>query len=291
MSVPAWKRIGLEVKKDLEEDPLAITTHLESATVTNKQAKRLNKQKRKLEAGEKKPPKRVKLPKSERGPPPERDQLAYLRQYHEDKDQWKFSKQKQNWILRNIRTIPQEYERALVAYLEGLQGGSRDRVAEEMREVVNKWNVLAAELEKKVERKLAGEAEVDDEAKAEAKEEKEEEKVDHDYAVRCRKILHALTEEQVDLKGIEGEEESKEEKVQPESDEAEKESQKEDQSESEEKEEDVLILEDVEVGYVEEGQDVIQTKEEAKPEKAKKKDKKKDRKKAKAKATATAEAI
>lgn len=296
-SVPAWKRIGLQVKQELEEDPLAITAHLESDRVTNKELKKINKQKRKLEelksSGKtKKPPKRVKLPKAERAPPPEKDQLAYLRQYQNDRDNWKFSKQKQNWLLKNIAIIPQDYESALIVYLEGLQGASRTRLLEELKLVVTKWNKVIEDAEEKVEAELNGTKEEDkDDAKeketketAKDKTEKEDEAPDQAYAVRCAKLIFALSDEKVELKGVEQEVEEEEEK----------EDQKPKEQEEPENEETTppprslhnLIIEEVETGYLQPGDDVIETptpepelpKPKSKKEKKHKKDKKKKKK-------------
>lgn len=205
--VPAWKRIGLKVKQDLEEDPLAITTHLDSGKVTAKQTKQLNKKKRAVQSsegdsGDKKPPKRQKLPKSERPPPPEKDQLVYLKAYSEDKDNWKFSKQKQNWILKHIKVIEDKYETHLVNYLAGLQGGSKDRLLEAMKKVVDSWNVAASESEKTEETEETKEGK-DTQNKQEKKDNKEDlESVDNDYALRARKIVEALSGERLKLAGI-----------------------------------------------------------------------------------------
>ncbi|CAK7896175.1 hypothetical protein CAAN1_03S02322 [[Candida] anglica] len=309
-NVPAWKKIGLKIKEPSNEDNLTVT-HLESSTITTKQAKKLNKQKRKAEEsasndGEKKPPKRVKLPKGSRAPPPEKDQLAYLRQYHTDKDNWKFSKQKQNWILKNIRGIPQDYEVALSAYLEGLQGNSRQRIVEELQKVVKQWNQLADEAEAKVmaqlEKRTNTEAkesskkgeddeddeEVDEESKKKAAKALEEDSKkknetdappDYDYAVRCRVLIKALTDEEVELKGVESMEETKSDDE--ESSEPEEESSTEPVQEAQVNEEKVetsseplednLIVDTVEVsGYPEEGFQ----QGERQPKKSKKKSKK-----------------
>lgn len=298
-SVPAWKRIGLQVKQELEEDPLAITAHLESDRVTNKELKKINKQKRKLEelksSGKtKKPPKRVKLPKAERAPPPEKDQLAYLRQYQDDRDNWKFSKQKQNWLLKNIAIIPQDYESALIVYLEGLQGASRTRLLEELKLVVTKWNKVIEDAEEKVEAELNGTKEEDKDNGKEKetkdtvkdKTEKEDEIPDQAYAVRCAKLIFGLSDEKVELKGVEQEAEEEEEKE----DQIPKE-----QEESENEETTPpprtlhnLIIEEVETGYLQPGDDVIETptpepelpKSKSKKEKKHKKDKKKKKSKA-----------
>lgn len=215
-TIPAWKRLGLKVKA-AEDNPIAIA-HIESGIITNKQAKTLNKQKRKAAKEEGYTPKRAKVPKSERGPPPEKDQLAYLRQYHIDRDAWKFSKQKQNWILRHIRDIPRDYEDALAAYLEGIQGGSRDRVVEDLHKVVAKWNDLLAVAESKVMAELEKRRRAKEMPSAEAAQEpeetpeketleketleKEETSVDEAYARRCQSLIRALTDELVTLRGL-----------------------------------------------------------------------------------------
>ncbi|EGW31858.1 uncharacterized protein SPAPADRAFT_62470, partial [Spathaspora passalidarum NRRL Y-27907] len=199
-TVPAWKRIGLSVKKDSGDDSLNIaTTRVENADLTTKQIKKLsNKTKaqsqHKIE--KKKPPKRIKLPKSERPPPPVKDQLTYLKQFETDRDNWKFSKQKQNWILKNIKNIPQEYETSLAVYIESLQGGSRDRLIPELKQVIEKWNVQYEEAERKIEEELAKKAE-GSETSNEEKEKKESEpekasEVNLEYAVRCFNLLKKL---------------------------------------------------------------------------------------------------
>lgn len=142
--IPAWKRLGLKVKENIIKDPLTGQVQA-SAPISNN--KRQSPSTTSTDTP-KKPPKRVKLPKAERKPPPEADQLAYLRQYHTDRSNWKFSKQKQNWILRSVfgitthgnGGIPDEYKDALMSYLEGLQGGAKDRIVDDAKEVVNQWN-------------------------------------------------------------------------------------------------------------------------------------------------------
>lgn len=131
---PAWKRAGLTQKAKPAEvyNPIATGNKRVSddgpGTGTSKTA-----------------PKRPKIPKSERGPPPEPDQLAYLRCYHENRDKWKFSKQKQNWIIRQVWEIPDEYSEALLVYLEGLQGASRPRLVEASSEIISRWNSIMTE--------------------------------------------------------------------------------------------------------------------------------------------------
>ncbi|RCK64322.1 hypothetical protein Cantr_00448 [Candida viswanathii] len=213
-SIPAWKRAGLSVKAQQEaEDASLSTRRIESDDLSTKQIKKISN-KRKLQDDDKhktnkKPPKRVKLPKSERAPPPVKDQLTYIKQFHEDKANWKFNKLKQNWILKNIKDIPADYEEALVSYLGTLQGGSRDRLVPELKEVITKWNTQYEEAEKRIEEQLAkkldGEKEEEkkegeDEKKDDKKEEPKDE-VNLEYALRCKAILAQLVEDVIEVKG------------------------------------------------------------------------------------------
>ncbi|KAG7692823.1 hypothetical protein KL951_004834 [Ogataea haglerorum] len=212
MSEPAWKRLGLKIKETVENDPLGIT----KVNILKK---------RKAEAGpdtEKKPPKRKKLPKNERPPPPEKDQLKYLRQYHEDRANWKFSKAKQTWILKNLKSIPHEYDEALKAYIASIQGGSRDRVRDQMMAVVDKWNSAARraledmqkasegaeESEKKEEEKdEKDEEDGNEEAKGDTKEKEEkkdaaEDIPEFDFVMRAKALVEVITNEQVLVEGM-----------------------------------------------------------------------------------------
>jgi hypothetical protein len=203
--IPAWKRIGLKVKEELENDPLALTTHLDTGNLTKKQQKKITKRVRTDEQEgtvDKKPAKRQKLPKSERAPPPEKDQLVYLKTYTTEKDSWKFSKQKQNWILKHVKVIDQDYEEYLINYFAGLQGGGKERMADILRDVIESWNKLQeTSSEEKKEEKIK------EEPKGKLKPKKKDmhdelTSVDADYAVRAKKILKAMTGEEPVLKGI-----------------------------------------------------------------------------------------
>jgi len=61
--------------------------------------------------------------------------LEYLDQFHNDRENWKFNKSKQNDLLKNflnIYRIPPSYDTALSAYIEGLQGeGARQRLRDQ----------------------------------------------------------------------------------------------------------------------------------------------------------------
>lgn len=175
-AVPAWKKLGLKVKENIGKDPLTgkVQTIPAAATPGKKRQSTTEADTENPDAP-KKPPKRVKLPKAERKPPPEADQLAYLRQYHDDRANWKFSKQKQNWILRSVYSIPETYADALVAYLGGLQGGAKDRAIEEAEEVVKRWNeYMTATDEPKQEDAKKAEAKEDDATKKKETDAKEE---------------------------------------------------------------------------------------------------------------------
>lgn len=270
MSVPAWKRLGLKVKALVSNDPLAITPErldpdakAEKKSKKSKKSKKektsnaekeadintkevVNEKKRKLEESvdndiehkAKKPPKKAKVPKSERKVSNVvKDQLVYMRQFSNDRTNWKFSKQKQNWILKNIREIPEEYENDLIVYLQSVQGGSRDRIVNEMKEVVEEWNKIVEAAEEQIkkdleeaEKKVDEDEKIDDDSKikndvepALTKKEKKKLKqekqkveakktvVDYDYAVRASTIYEALTKEKLKLSGME--EEKEEEKV------------------------------------------------------------------------------
>lgn len=235
-SVPAWKRIGLSVKKDADNDSLSVTTtRVENADLTTKQIKKIsNKTKTQQTKNrvQKKPPKRIKLPKSERPPPPVKDQLTYLKQYETDRVNWKFNKLKQNWVLKNIKEIPSEYELALLLYIESLQGGSRDRIIPILKDVISKWNVQYEEAERKIEEEISKKldsnkkAEAEEEGKKEQTGEKQEDdkskesSIDLGYAIRCKAILEKLVDEHIILKGNtqednESVEEEEEEEVKP----------------------------------------------------------------------------
>lgn len=149
--VPAWKKLGLQVKETPKEvKDTKETKEKKDGNETNKLKRHLetNDDTSKEETKQKKPPKRPKLPKSERKPPPEADQLVYLRLYTQDKKQWKFSKSKQNWIIRHVydtNVIPPSYHEYLINYLEGVQGGIRARIVESSEKIINEWNTFMSE--------------------------------------------------------------------------------------------------------------------------------------------------
>ncbi|KAI5969077.1 hypothetical protein CANMA_001881 [Candida margitis] len=235
-SIPAWKRAGLSVQKskpeEEDENDLLETRRIDTADLTKNQLKKVSNKRKLQEAlgtsssttksdANKKPPKRIKLPKNERKPPPVKDQLTYLKQFANDKSNWKFNKSKQNWILKNLKDIPMEYEHELILYLSTLQGGSRDRLVEELKQVIEKWNVEYEEMERTIEQKLLNggdkeekededegekegskqEKEVKEESKQEQEQESNQEELNLEYVVRCKAILDSLIDDKVQVKG------------------------------------------------------------------------------------------
>jgi len=57
--------------------------------------------------------------------------LAYLEQYHGDRENWKFNKNHQNHLLKHvfdINKIPSDHAHLIYGYVRGLQGGVRTRL-------------------------------------------------------------------------------------------------------------------------------------------------------------------
>lgn len=65
--------------------------------------------------------------------------IRYLQQYHTDRSGWKFNKNRQNDLFKNIfnlHRIPVEHDAAVIEYISGLQGQARQRVANQAEEVL-----------------------------------------------------------------------------------------------------------------------------------------------------------
>ncbi|XP_074775007.1 protein cholesin isoform X2 [Athene noctua] len=55
--------------------------------------------------------------------------LAYLTSWSENREEWKFQKTRQTWLLLHMydkEKVPDKYFTILLDYLQGLQGGARD---------------------------------------------------------------------------------------------------------------------------------------------------------------------
>ncbi|ODV60538.1 RNA-binding ribosome assembly factor RBP95 ASCRUDRAFT_35890 [Ascoidea rubescens DSM 1968] len=165
--IPAWKRSGLKIRSQLAEDPLSLptstfTTKAFSLNDTNSNNSigaidldcKNNSKKRKINSinddspmgTPRKIPKKPKKPKNERDTPPVKDQLIYLRSFTNDKENWKFSKSKQNWIIKNIlneNQIPMtNFDPFLFNYIKDLQGGSKIRILNEFKSKIDTWNKI-----------------------------------------------------------------------------------------------------------------------------------------------------
>ncbi|XP_017668853.1 PREDICTED: uncharacterized protein C7orf50 homolog isoform X3 [Lepidothrix coronata] len=59
--------------------------------------------------------------------------LAYLTSWSENPGEWKFQKARQTWLLLHMydkEKVPDKYFTILLDYLQGLQGGARDKTVE-----------------------------------------------------------------------------------------------------------------------------------------------------------------
>lgn len=162
--VPKWRKLGLKLKQPQEEQGdgqigapkidvegsnkqskgslpksergLGNSSKLKQELPNKKATKRSGKdidqqdgsnERRKVKKKKKAP--RVTKPQS----PSDSDQraLTYLKLHHSNRGSWKFNKSLQNWILRNVDVIPEQYEEELLGYLTTLQGAARARMVEE----------------------------------------------------------------------------------------------------------------------------------------------------------------
>lgn len=129
----------------------------------------------------------------------------------------------------------------------GLQGGCRTRIVDDLKAVVKRWNELAeiaeARIEKELERKLDNSEDKKETKEKKEKQEKREKKElvvvepDYDYAKRCGILIKLLTDEIVELRGIDMTEEEEEK-------EEEKETQQEEQQEQQQEQHQELPVEE-----------------------------------------------
>ncbi|CDS12268.1 hypothetical protein LRAMOSA04463 [Lichtheimia ramosa] len=67
------------------------------------------------------------------------DGITYLRQFHSDRDTWKFNKVHQTWLLKHmydLDTIEQSDFDILVEYLKGLKGAARQRTLTQAQDMI-----------------------------------------------------------------------------------------------------------------------------------------------------------
>lgn len=224
--VPAWKRFAInnknEGKREIEDDPLNVTTHLATGSLTKKQKKSIlngtdNDLPKKVKNKDKKQ-KKAKLPREERLEKKQRvlkDQLRYLIEFYlKDSDElpdklyqlesirsnydendikskkdesavvdvWKFSKQKQNWLLKhfhNFDEIPAEYDELLLNYFKDMKGRSKYELIKLCNEKLETWNKYIAEQEEKMQKIINGEENEDNKNVEQNEENKEDEEQKH----------------------------------------------------------------------------------------------------------------
>lgn len=246
--IPAWKRITIKKQQQTptendDDDPLNITTHLATGSLTKKQKQKIIRgdDREKTEVSEKKPKteksakKKEKLPREERDAKRQtvlKDQLRYLIDFYLNKanpqgvlpaqlytltnvrnnypenfgtetkqddeeqassevvDVWKFSKQKQNWLIKhffNVEQLPVEYDELLFSYFKELRSPAiKDRVAAACKENVKQWNDYVEKQDEKMRSIVEGDSAANekqedkqqDKKAEEAAEEKEEKKAE-----------------------------------------------------------------------------------------------------------------
>ncbi|CAI4037597.1 hypothetical protein SMKI_03G0720 [Saccharomyces mikatae IFO 1815] len=73
---------------------------------------------------------------------------------------WKFSKQKQNWLIKhffNLDEIPSIYNDLLLLYFKDLQGKSKDELISKCQDKLKQWNDYAEDQEAKIKALIEGE--------------------------------------------------------------------------------------------------------------------------------------
>lgn len=265
--IPAWKRILSKNQSAsnnstiISEDPLNVTTHLATGSLTRKEKKQIiNKSNQNLKSKVnkiiKKAKKDITKKKKEKLPKEERelrrnkvlkDQLRYLIEFYRFKkdkklpevlyslesvkinypedidkdvdetkdviDIWKFSKQKQNWLLKNILNfdeVPTHYDDLLIAYFQDIQGRSRTELLDKCRRVLEEWNNYATQQEERIKALVEGNSDEVDQAqtyddKSSEKEDKEKIETKEELPMpskervsRCYKLVKGIIKEDED---------------------------------------------------------------------------------------------
>lgn len=265
--VPAWQRIKIKQSQQdengkqtsfEEEDPLNITTHLATGSLTRKEKQRLIRgeqdggkvTKKKLKSTNRKKEKLAKKVRSEiTRKTVLKDQLRYLIDFFLEKSSdhlpeiiknmdnvkanyseerlnrtsgnddngvvevWKFSKQKQNWLIKhffNVDELPIAYNKLVILYFKDLKGeGLKQSISEKCQAKIKEWNAYAQrELDKIkeiVEGKDTAEKETEngkdgeDQDKESGEKKKKDETVEippnKEVAERCLELLEAWDSE------------------------------------------------------------------------------------------------
>lgn len=186
--VPAWKKAGLAVESVTEDSATAPSSNKRTAVSQEK---------------DKKPPKRQKLPKDKRAPPPESDHLVYIKTFVDDKPSWKFNTVSQQWILKNLfnELVPSDYDDYVLKYVSTVKGGARDRVLDSAKQIISDNNEYVQWLN-------ADDEEDNDEDKIEEDGEKEDKKeenkaskkrVPRHFVKRAHGLISEMTGEEPDV--------------------------------------------------------------------------------------------
>lgn len=186
--VPAWKKAGLAVET-VTEDATTPSSNKRTASSAEK---------------DKKPPKRQKLPKDKRAPPPESDHLVYIKTFVDDKPNWKFNTVSQQWILKNLFTeqVPVEYDDYVIKYVGTIKGGARDRVTDSAKEIISNNNEYVQWLNADDEEEENKEDQTEEE-KAAAEEKKKtgpsSKRVPRHFVKRAHKLISDMTGDEPDV--------------------------------------------------------------------------------------------
>lgn len=254
--IPAWQRIKIKQEQNqketsdfADEDPLNITTHLATGSLTKREKQKLirgdNSTSKIVKKRTKSNRKKEKLAKDVRDEIKRKtvlkDQLRYLIDFYLEKvseklpdevysmenvktnypeerlkkskdkdleviDVWKFSKQKQNWLIKhffNIQQLPRQYDELLMQYFKDLKGETlKQSISEKCHNKIEEWNsYVERELEKMKKIVEGSDQEEDSEAAKDTekqvsedtkqKEQEPEVPPNKDIASRCLRLLQA----------------------------------------------------------------------------------------------------
>ncbi|PSS27528.1 hypothetical protein M430DRAFT_155231 [Amorphotheca resinae ATCC 22711] len=141
----------------------------------------------------KKKSKQSKIVKPTATPP--RPFLAYLRQYHEDRANWKFNKNHQNHLLKHIfdlNIIPSDHIHLVYAYIRGLQGGVRTRLRDTALSIKVKDQEEGAAGFPDMDSRGSRNTETPEEKKE--RQQKDQEKRQQEYENCCKEYIATMTQ-------------------------------------------------------------------------------------------------
>src|SRR5579859_1792936 len=146
-----WKQLSEEHQKSKDNDgdkdndgeatkstENEVSAEIPDAALLSVKAKEIAKARREEKQQEKQQQKK-KAPEKAASDRKSADVLEYLESYRAHIDSgtdWKFKKQHQNWIVKNLYTYPWKSDELVISYLKTVQGKARERLVEDAREVV-----------------------------------------------------------------------------------------------------------------------------------------------------------